>query len=384
MKTTILWCAALLATALASCTQPKATDAFSLKGTVNGLEGQPVFLTYSVNDTTVVNDTAIVKGGKFEFDGKLPVPALMAGLYAGNPEDYRNTKRVWFYMEPTEMTVDIDTASFDRAHFTGSFTQAQSDSLNTQVNAILDEAKDIRKAIEAETDPEKGAALREEMEPYYGRVRKVQTAFIESHPDSYVSPDVMRFLTGNMPYADIRRIYDSFSDRVKNGPASSKEIKKELDAQERVQPGKPAPDFAALDVNGDSLRLSDLKGKYVILDFWASWCVPCRKSNPHMKELYKKYHSQGLEVVCVGDNDSNPDEWRKAIKQDGIEMFHHVLRGMKIISRNPFKIDPTNDISEKYAIHYLPTKYLIDRDGRIVGKLSDEELDAKLKEVFGN
>ena len=85
----------------------------------------------------------------------------------------------------------------------------------------------------------------------------------------------------------------------------------------------------------------------------------------------------------MADNDNQADVWQKAIKDDGVEMFHHVLRGMKIIDRKTFKLDRTNDISEKYAIHFLPTKYLIDKDFKIIGKFNDEELDGKLKEIFG-
>ena len=104
---------------------------------------------------------------------------------------------------------------------------------------------------------------------------------------------------------------------------------------------------------------------------------------PNVKEIYKKYHDKGLEVFCVADNDTQEDVWQKAIKDDGVEMFHHVLRGMKIIDRKTYKLDRTNDISDKYAIHFLPTKYLIDKDFKIIGKFNDEELDNKLKEIFG-
>ena len=168
-----------------------------------------------------------------------------------------------------------------------------------------------------------------------------------------------------------------------HGKLYDKEVAKELETLARVQPGEPAPDFAKEDVNGKPFRLSDLRGKYVVIDFWASWCVPCRKSNPHMKEMYAKWHDKGLEYVYVADNDSNPDNWRKAIKEDGLEAFHHVLRGLKVDRSNGgYKFDRTNDISEKYAIHFLPTKYLIDREGKIVGKFESDELEAKLKEIF--
>lgn len=163
----------------------------------------------------------------------------------------------------------------------------------------------------------------------------------------------------------------------------AKEIADEIATREKIEPGKPAPDFTATDINGKKFTLSKLKGKYVVLDFWASWCGPCRASNPHMKELYEKYGKKGLDFVYVSDDDSNPQKWRDAVKKDGLEAFHHVLRGMKIIDRENYTLDHTNDISDKYAVHYLPTKYLIDKDGKMVGKFESDELTAKLKEIFG-
>ena len=124
-----------------------------------------------------------------------------------------------------------------------------------------------------------------------------------------------------------------------------------------------------------------LKGKYVILDFWASWCVPCRQSFPHVKELYEKYHQKGLEVFCVADNDDSEDAWKKAIEKDGVEMFIHVLCGREN-DQGMQKPDYSGDISKAYAVHFLPTKYLIDNEGKIVGKFDDVTLDIKLKEIF--
>lgn len=229
----------------------------------------------------------------------------------------------------------------------------------------------------------KGRELRDQLEPFIERMQKLEAVFVKTHPNSYVAPYYLQSLMREMTYGEVKEIYDSFSDNVKKY-GDVKEIEQELTALGRVQPGMPAPDFATLNVKGDSIRFSEVvKGKYVLLDFWASWCVPCRKSFPHVKALYKKYHDKGLEVFCVADNDNQADVWQKAIKDDGVEMFHHVLRGMKIIDRKTYKLDRTNDISDKYAIHFLPTKYLIDKDFKIIGKFNDEELDDKLKEIFG-
>ncbi len=372
---------AALATVLVGCAKP--TDVFIIEGQVTGMDGQYVYLSYA-SDTLPVIDSAKVENGAFKFTGKLEAPASQARLYVNTTfKMYDPTKLYSFYMEPKSMELNLDAADFSKSVLKGSFTQEQVDSLETQQKMILDEAKSIRDAMEAEKDHEKAAELREQLEPYFERVQKLCRAFIESHPNSYATPAYLMAEAGRLEYAELKRLYDSMSDKVKEMP-EAKEIAKELAVLERVQPGQLAPDFEAKDVNGKMLKLSDFKGKYVILDFWASWCVPCRKGNPHMKELYKKYNSKGLEFIYVADNDSQPDNWRKAIKEDGLENFHHVLRGMKVIEGKTLVFDRTNDISDKYAIHFLPTKYLIDDEGKIVGKLDGEELDAKLKEIFGN
>lgn len=368
---------------IAGCTPQLPKNQYVLNGSIPGINDQYIYMAYAVNDTTVVTDSAHISQGAFTFKGTLDSPYRSVSLYMGSPNDYMNPKRYRLYMEPADMTITFDTANFSKPAVTGSFTQAQVDSLEYQTAQIMNEAQPIQEAMAAETDHEKAAALREKMEPYYERVQKVQTTFLKTHPDSYAAPEYMRFLMGNMTYREIKEIYDNFSDNVKKY-GDVKEIEEELASLARVQPGQPAPDFATLNVHGDSIRFSEVvKGKYVLLDFWASWCVPCRKSFPHVKQLYKKYHGKGLEVFCVADNDGQPDIWRKAIKDDGVEMFHHVLRGMKVIDHKTYKLDKTNDISDKYAIHYLPTKYLIDKDFKIIGKFNDKELDNKLKEIFG-
>jgi thiol-disulfide isomerase/thioredoxin len=224
------------------------------------------------------------------------------------------------------------------------------------------------------------------MEPIRKEYDSLTTNFMKTKPASFLAPSYLRLKMGDMGYEDIKAIYDTFTEEVKLYGDGIDEVKSELAALEKILPGKEAPDFTAKDINGNDFTLSSLKGKVVILDFWASWCVPCRKSNPHVKALYEKYRKKGFDVVYVADNDSRPEDALKAIEQDGIKKYHHVLRGLKIMKDANGKMtgyDKSEDVSEQYAIHFLPTKYLIDREGNIIGKVTDEELDAKLKEIFG-
>ncbi len=371
------------ATLLASCTSQAPKNEYILEGTIRDANNQYIYMAYAMDDMTVKTDSALITNDAFRFEGTLEKPFRNATLYMGNANDYMNTMRCGIILEPVTMSISIEKENFSKPVIKGSFTQAQADSVQNALYAIQAEMAELEKAYQAETDKDKAYAIREQMTPYHERMKKIYLTFVQTHPDSYVAPEYMRGLMGEMKYEEIKAIYDNFTDKVKQY-GDVKEIEEELAALERTMPGAPAPDFATLNVHGDSIRFSEVvKGKYVLLDFWASWCVPCRKSFPHVKALYDKYHDKGLEVFCVADNDNSEDQWHEAIKKDGVEKFHHVLRGMRIIDEKTFRFDKTNDISDKYAIHFLPTKYLIDKDFKIIGKFNDEELDAKLKELFG-
>jgi thiol-disulfide isomerase/thioredoxin len=120
-----------------------------------------------------------------------------------------------------------------------------------------------------------------------------------------------------------------------------------------------------------------------LLDFWASWCVPCRKGNPHLIKLYNQYKEQGFEIIGISDDDSKVEAWHKAVEQDKIGIWKHVLRGMDIEKKMKGQSNP-GDISEKYNISTLPTKILIDKNGKIIGRYGSEEedLDKKLAELM--
>ena len=226
------------------------------------------------------------------------------------------------------------------------------------------------------------------MEPYRKTLMERQKEYMEKYPSTALTARLLSQQTSRMTLDEMKNAYDKL-DAIAKETSSAKEIASEIAVLERVMPGNPAPEIAKNDlVTGKPFALSSLKGKVVLLDFWASWCVPCRKSNPHVKALYEKYRKKGFDVVYVADNDSRPSDALKAIEEDGIKKYHHVLRGL-ITKRGPngehMGFDKSQDVSEQYAIHFLPTKYLIDREGKIVCRIDegqDELLDQKLAELL--
>ena len=158
-----------------------------------------------------------------------------------------------------------------------------------------------------------------------------------------------------------------------NKKASKEEIKK----MEAALPGNAAEDFTATDTVGNKISLSDYKDQYVLLDFWASWCGPCREGNPHMTEIFNKYKGKGLNIIGIADDDTTPEAWKNAIVKDGIGLWPNVLSGS----------GTENDINDKYAIHFIPTKILIDPTGKIIGRFGDNNnsdigMDRMLSSIF--
>jgi thiol-disulfide isomerase/thioredoxin len=149
-----------------------------------------------------------------------------------------------------------------------------------------------------------------------------------------------------------------------------KEILENMAQTAKIANGKKAPDFAFPDVNGKKWSPKDFKGKYLIVDFWASWCGPCRQEIPHLKELYSKYQSKGLEILAVSI-DAKPEAWKKALKEENMAWTQvHAQDSKKAM--------------DDYLFSGIPFMVVVDKDGKIVEKnLRGESLSKKLKEIFG-
>ncbi|HLO52649.1 MAG TPA: TlpA disulfide reductase family protein [Saprospiraceae bacterium] len=209
-----------------------------------------------------------------------------------------------------------------------------------------------------------------ELGKYEKYVDSMQFVYLAQNPDSYYTAFNYCFSVNRETPELALQFYNLFSEKVKNG-IYGKYILSQIKKNESFLRLK-APEFRTIDINGDSIRLTDFKGKFVLLEFWASWCKPCRVTHPKLRNLYNLYNKDGLEIISLSsDSSKDMDKWKTAIMKDSIDQWKHIL----------LKDRDENKIMILYNVHFLPTKILIDKEGNIVRKYNSSEFDLLEKDL---
>lgn len=366
---------------------------FFLKGTIHGNYKGYIYIAYQDQDGKGVKDSVLVKNQTFSFKGHIQEPTFAAVFPEISNSDQESWDKVGnIYIEQGLMKAQVKDLDFKHISLTGSKTNEEFVEYNKGQSAILDQFKNLRTAVgEANMANQKGMKdnvsqeelrklqdkveeIDKEMAPYYEKLDQSSRAFFEKYPNSYITLSNLEFYTRKFSASELLKYYNRFSQDRKQSK-NGKKLMAAIREQQSTADGSLAFSFSTTDVNEKNLSLADYKDQqYVLLDFWASWCVPCRKGNPHLKQVYAQYKDKGLEIIGVADDDTNHQAWKKAIDVDGIGMWRHVLRGRGKV-----------DLSKAYNVPSLPTKILIDKTGKIIGRYAyedDKQLDAKLAELL--
>jgi thiol-disulfide isomerase/thioredoxin len=363
---------------------------FTLKALLHGTHADTVFINYTSDTGKNVFESKPVINNEFIITGSINQPVKATISFKTNGEAvseksyWESTKEV--YLEPGQLTLKGDPSNMPALTLTGSKTQLELDELNRQTADIHKAMNQLDRQFDQyvkEKNKEKIAEIHLKNQVYEDKEKDINYKFFLAHPNSYLTANKILSYIEVMGIDSIKQVYNNYSAEIK-ATQIGKKLAVEINKIEKGAgaPGNMASTFTANDIDGKSLSLADFRGKYLILDFWASWCVPCRKGNPHMIILYNTYKNKGLDIIGVSDDGTNAKAWKNAVVQDNIGIWHHVIGNPNYIRNDP------NDIDKKYGIRTLPTKILVDPSGKIIGRFgdnlggTDEDLDKMLASIF--
>ena len=303
---------------------------FQIDGKVKGATGY-IYLQSFRNKMFFIIDSSKIENGNFHFKGSVERPDLF-GLTTDREETFEPG---FIFVENSKIQVEIDAEDYKSIEVTGS-------SAHDLYKSYLLNRRDFN-----------------------------IDSFIVVHPASTVAAYILyRNFSPRFSAEELARNVKRFDPSLNDLPYII-ELKEIISTKEKVAIGRQAVDFPGTGLDGEKIHLKDFTGKYVLLEFWASWCAPCRKENPHLVKVYNKYNEKGFEILAVS-LDSKKENWLKAIETDQLPWVH--VSDLKYWDSEPAKI---------YGIRQIPSNVLIGPSGNIIDKnLKGEKLDTVMEELF--
>lgn len=315
--------------AVVSCSQKQ--EGYSIEGQIDGVQEGTVYLKQYADKGFVDVDSAVVSGGKFSFSGVTAEPMAYALTTVKE-----NRRPLVFFMGNESVTLSMDEAG---------------KKINVNGSALNDLYVQNVAAMGA-----KGYSI---------------DSLVSTHPASAVSAYILlKDFSSQMGYERLKAVRDKLDASLANS-VYVKQLDVVIGRLSKLQIGAVAPDFTLPDTEGKPVSLSSFRGKYVLVDFWASWCPDCRKENPSIVAAYNKFKNKNFTVLGVS-LDRKKEPWLQAIEKDGLTWTH--VSDLK---------DWKSEVAVEYVIRWIPNNYLLDPDGKIIASsLEGEALMNKLQEVL--
>jgi len=368
-----------------------AQKTYIITGSLENQKSEKITLSYFDGTKNVTNSVNAVDG-KFMLSGPAPVQPVVARLNTSLDRNiYLGEAKASMYIpapaldivlsEDAKLTItgnaqDINLATVEGDSYNAGFNKLRvADQSNTkkmwELQNYMSQARKM-----GITDVNDIGKSMQEVKDQSVAIRK---KFIVDNPTEFVSVWLLAVTARDYNITDLRSLFENIAPELKK-TAYAQDITARINVLSATESGKAAPGFSKPGVDGQLLSLDQFKGKYVLLDFWGSWCGPCRASNPHLKELYATYKSKGFEILGIACEKSlelstSIASWKKAIETDGLPWSQVINNEANL------KVD----LIKLYGIDAYPTKILIDEKGNIIAKWiggNGSELDSKLKEIF--
>jgi peroxiredoxin len=351
--------------------QSNSSTNFTLEGKVIGRDTGKIILAYVKENNAIIKDTVLLKNGSFGFTGNIRA-ATFATVSGDVKTPWLNDPNyVRIFIEPKHMTATLTENDFKHPKITGSLTQNEFDTVNKNLDVILKKEQPIDSRLNSlnhkwdhgdhsEMMKDSLKLIRRQLKPFLHERDEVIYKYILMHHESELSAGLIVYyvLPKKLTPDSISMLYNSLSTQIKSTPLgieAYKSIQSYLpEGSSRI--GNAAPAFSLKDINNKTLNLSDFTNKdYVLLDFWATWCVPCKAFMPHLSDIYRDFHHKGLEVISISI-DQQKESWLRDSPKENFKWYN------VYIGSNPM------ELRQKYGVEAVPTIILIDKKGKIIGK----------------
>ncbi|MDD3780935.1 MAG: TlpA disulfide reductase family protein [Proteiniphilum sp.] len=377
--TFLLLCGLLV---LSNCTQQN-DQSFTLKGKIGDWnDPATIYLSYWSEGNENL-DTLQLQKGSFSFTGNIsePAPARLILDYTGEGMGQAAQAGHILYLYLENGTVKLNSPdSLQNSQFIDSPINEEHQAYLEYVGGQIQDlaARMNQKVMQATPEQMKDTTFMAQLNREYTQLlaerSQKQQQYVREHPDSYFSIEALsESVSSDFDVEVIEPLFLSINEKYRES-FTGKAFAQRIEAAKTIGIGKKAPDFTQNDPKGNPVSLSDFQGKYVLLDFWASWCGPCRQENPNLVKAYAAYNDKGFEILGVSlDNKDGKEAWVNAIEKDG-------LTWTQVSDLNSWN----NEVARMYGVRAVPQSYLIDPEGVIVAQnLRGEALEEKLAEIFG-